>query len=95
MKKLHLTLRKNWFDLIDSGIKKEEYREIKAYWQKRFAKLLLNDNLPDIVSFKNGYAKNAPVTEWEFQGIRIDYGRYEWGAEPDKLYYVILLGVRA
>ena len=29
MKYLHLTLKKNWFDLILSGEKKEEYREIK------------------------------------------------------------------
>ncbi len=28
---LHLTLKKNWFDLILSGEKKEEYREIKHY----------------------------------------------------------------
>jgi len=28
---LHLTLKKNWFDLILSGEKKEEYREIKPY----------------------------------------------------------------
>jgi len=31
---LHLTLTKNWFDLILSGEKKEEYREIKPYWEK-------------------------------------------------------------
>lgn len=28
---LHLTLKKNWFDLILSGGKKEEYQEIKHY----------------------------------------------------------------
>lgn len=28
---LHLTLKKNWFDLILSEEKKEEYREIKHY----------------------------------------------------------------
>ena len=32
---LHLTLKKYWFDMIKSGIKKEEYREIKDYWVKR------------------------------------------------------------
>jgi len=29
---LHLTLKKKWFDLIKSGKKKVEYREIKPYW---------------------------------------------------------------
>lgn len=41
MKTLHLTLKKKWFDMILSGEKKEEYREIKYYWIKR---LLWNFN---------------------------------------------------
>jgi hypothetical protein len=32
---LCLTLKKKWFDMIASGEKKEEYREIKMYWWKR------------------------------------------------------------
>lgn len=36
MKVLHLTLKKKWFDMIVSGEKKEEYREIKPFWIKRF-----------------------------------------------------------
>ena len=35
MKTLHLTLKKKWFDMIASGKKKEEYREIKPYWFER------------------------------------------------------------
>ena len=38
MKILHLTLKKKWFDMILSGEKTEEYREIKEYWFKRFTK---------------------------------------------------------
>ena len=34
-KTLKLTLKKKWFDMIASGEKKEEYREIKQYWLKR------------------------------------------------------------
>ncbi len=34
-KVLNLTLKKKWFDMILSGEKKEEYREIKPYWLKR------------------------------------------------------------
>ena len=37
MSVLHLTLKKKWFDMIASGEKKEEYREIKPYWEKRFS----------------------------------------------------------
>lgn len=36
MKILELTLKKQWFDMIQSGEKLEEYREIKAYWASRF-----------------------------------------------------------
>ena len=36
MKALHLNLKRKWFDMILSGYKKEEYREIKAYWINRF-----------------------------------------------------------
>lgn len=35
MKVLHLTLKKQWFDMIASGEKLEEYREIKPYWVSR------------------------------------------------------------
>jgi hypothetical protein len=35
MKTLHLNLKKKWFDMILSGEKKEEYREIKDYWIKQ------------------------------------------------------------
>lgn len=32
---LHLVLKRKWYDMINSGIKTEEYREIKPYWEKR------------------------------------------------------------
>ena len=35
MSTLTLPLKKKWFDLIKAGVKKEEYREIKPYYEKR------------------------------------------------------------
>lgn len=35
MSTLHLNLKKRWFDMIASGEKREEYREIKGYWADR------------------------------------------------------------
>lgn len=35
MKTLHLNLKRKWFDMILSGEKKEEYRDIKLHWVKR------------------------------------------------------------
>lgn len=36
---LYLTLQKKWYDMIASGEKKEEYRDIKPYWLARIHKL--------------------------------------------------------
>jgi hypothetical protein len=36
MKALKLTIKKQWFDMIRSGEKPEEYRGIVPYWAKRF-----------------------------------------------------------
>jgi len=38
MSMLRLNVTKEWFDMINSGIKKEEYREIKTYWVSRLFK---------------------------------------------------------
>lgn len=35
-KTLHLPLKAKWYRMIESGEKKEEYREINPYWHKRF-----------------------------------------------------------
>lgn len=35
MRILHLTLKAKFYDMISSGEKTEEYREIKPYWIKR------------------------------------------------------------
>lgn len=43
-KTLKLTLNKQWFDMIEKGIKTEEYREIKDYWTTRLCFALFNEN---------------------------------------------------
>lgn len=45
MKTLHLNLKKKWFDMVLSGDKKEEYREIKDYWVSRFVAAIWTDKL--------------------------------------------------
>ena len=85
MKILHLTLKKKWFDMIASGEKTEEYREIKAYWANRLNKKF------DLVRFRNGYSKNAPVLTVKIKRIVQGFGKKEWGA-PDFGVYIIELG---
>jgi len=68
---LHLTLLKKWFDLIASGDKTKEFRDIKPYWTKR----LLGKNFDEIY-FKNGYSKNAPFMRVEWKGMKKENGKY-------------------
>lgn len=96
-----LILKKQWFDMIISGEKAEEYREIKPYWEKRFLnyfgqrldldtkKWVWNDTKKVIV-FRNGYGKNVPEFSAECS-IREDYGYAPWGAEKGKKYYVLTI----
>lgn len=77
-KVLHLTLKKKWFDMILSGEKTEEYREIKPYWMKR----LFNKHF-DVIKFRNGYSKNSPWMIVELRSIHgAMQGKAKWGA-PD------------
>ncbi len=105
MKVLHLTLKKKWFDMIESGEKTEEYREIKSYWMTRILterKGINPDNFPwaigfyagkhNEVKFRNGYSATSRTMRFIKCQVRVDYGRPEWGAEPGKKYFVIKLG---
>ena len=40
-----LPIKKKWYDMILSGKKKEEYREIKPYYIVRFMKMLGYKNI--------------------------------------------------
>lgn len=44
MKILDLPLKKVWYDMIESCVKTEEYREIKEFWIKRLAICKGNNN---------------------------------------------------
>lgn len=52
MKTLHLVLKSKWYDMIDRGEKKEEYRENTSYWMKRIGKI------HDVVCFHRGWEKS-------------------------------------
>jgi len=69
MKVLHLTLKKHWFELILSGKKKTEYREIKPYWNKRFIKNKEEFNQFDYIHFTNGYGSDKPYMKINFRGF--------------------------
>ena len=73
--------------MIASGVKKEEYREMKPYWNKR----LLNNGY-EAICFRNGYAKNAPRITVEFTGLLSGLGIIEWGAPEIEPVFILKLG---
>lgn len=98
---LVLTLKKKWFDMELSGVKNEEYREIKPYWEKRFENYfgkhydfsldtptIVWNNQPKNIIFRNGYGNDKPEFTAECT-ISEGYGKEDWGAEKDCKYYVL------
>lgn len=85
-----LPIKKKWFDMILSGEKKEEYRDIKPYYTIRFSNLwkgsLIGGNAERQILFRNGYSSKSPSF---IATCTIDtgLGREEWGAERGKKYY--------
>lgn len=85
---LQLTINRTWFDMIASGEKKEEYRELKQYWMKRLRffeafdntiqPLFAGERLFDYVRFRNGYSKNAPELIVECEGVSIGIPKAKW-----------------
>ena len=59
MKMIILPIKKKWFDLILSGVKKEEYREIKPYYDRRFKDLVSSGEQFEAF-FRNGYCAKSP-----------------------------------
>lgn len=106
MKTLHLTLKKKWFDVIASGEKKEEYREIKEYWVTRLCEKhpgsiggnFMDRHKPiaytfkkfDTVTFSKGYTKTRRVVE--LLGISIGKAKPEWSDNWQGEVFVIKLG---
>jgi hypothetical protein len=84
---LHLTLKREWFDMIASGVKREEYREIKPYWHKR-----LSGQSFDAVHFRNGYSADAPAMLVLLRDIGSGLGLLEWGAPLAQPVYILRLG---
>lgn len=97
---LHLTLKRKFFDMILSGEKKEEYREVTKYWLRRLkvnARTSVSQGAFrefDSIRFANGghFHPSLPQFDIECLGITVGEGREDWGAVPGKQYFVIKLG---
>lgn len=86
---LELTLKRQWFDMVASGEKKEEYREQSKWIMSR-----LEGKQYDKVRFRNGYNADSPVCVCEYLGWQFGYGKKKWGggSTQGKPLVVIKLG---
>lgn len=105
---LDLPLKKEWYEMIESGIKKEEYREIKSYWIKRlcytkgncdwggYCKLsncsIRKGRQSDYTHIRFRYGYTKRTMLFELKGITIGKGKTEWGAPEDKEVFILKLG---
>lgn len=95
---LHLNLTKKWFDMIESEIKKEEYRERKPHWDRIFStgRIKIKGKYyhpSDVITcFSNGYAKDRRQMFFELKHLVNREGKEEWGAKKGEWYYCLLLG---
>jgi hypothetical protein len=105
---LPLVLKGKWYEMIDRGEKREEYRDEKSYWHVRLVRWSDRQDfgmLLPVVEFRLGYAKRAPKMAFAVDGIECKNGFIvpyfirgaaaypEWG-EPGTPHYVIALGER-
>lgn len=102
---LRMSLKTKWFEMTKAGIKTEDYREINDYWAKRLLTKPLDScggmlhglevKKFDYNIMTLGYPKSTDserILKLEHKGIEIRTGNPEWGAEPNKLYFVITHG---
>lgn len=105
---LTLPIKKKWYEMILSGEKKEEYREIKPYYDSRLMdlfgaiwagnELLQGEAVPEEIRrepvqeicFRNGYSGSSPSFVARCS-LEVREGNMDWGAEPGKKYYVLVI----
>lgn len=91
---LTLPIKKQWFDMILSGEKTEEYRGIKPYYTSRFEHLwqgsLIGGNAHRKICFRNGYSADSPSFIADCT-LSMGYGKPEWGAVPNVEFYILTI----
>ena len=78
-------LKQKWYDKIEAGVKREEYREKKAYWDERLGGRKGRELRS--VTFMRGQGSPVQMT-WEVLDV-------ETAKDPGRTgYYIIQLGKR-
>jgi ASC-1-like (ASCH) protein len=84
MKNLFLILKSEYYDQIESGTKRIEYRLFNEYWSKR----LCNSNYNKVI-FQKGYSKKYPQLKFEIEKIQIEKIKHNFFGNDSILVYAI------
>ena len=84
---LYLPIKSNWFGMICSGEKLEEYRAISPYWVVRIQN---KRGSLKFVELRNGYSKNCRKARFLIRCIEVKRGNPAWGAPVES---VISIGI--
>jgi hypothetical protein len=89
---IYLVLKTKWFEMIRSGEKREEYRDLSPHWKRRL--------MPDgktirqfrTIRFRLGYRAGAPDMIVECKKVRIGPAKTKWSGGSTNDYFVFMLG---
>lgn len=87
-----LPIKRKWYEMILSGEKKEEYREIKPYWIYEFKQNIQKDN-EMLVMFVNGYDETISNNFLARVRLTRGVGRPEWGAPSNEVFILKILEI--
>lgn len=94
---LPLVLKGKWYDMIASGVKREEYRDDKPYWNTRISRWF-NEGMAKVyhvVAFSRGYVKPTMFFRVRTLLVRTNHRtKYPGWGEPETPHWVIRLGER-
>lgn len=84
---LTLPIKKKWFEMIVSGEKQEEYRNITPRYTAMFRNAADKSGRFWCI-LRNGYSSKSPAIK-VYVAVHIGLGNPEWGAEPNEKYFVL------
>ena len=90
---LNLTIKRRWFDMINSGVKREEYRIGNAQVAKAYDSAAHRRTESDLVMvLRNGYRMDSPALVVRIVGFsfRTKAEHPEWGEPTGVRHYAVL-----
>ena len=102
MKILHLNVFRKWFDMVESGNKTEDYREIGTYWISRFIDFYCGrkiktekDRMIFIRDIKDNTERAISKIQWKhFDTIKYQNGFKRKNGDPAPFIRFVFSGIK-